>query len=289
MAATRAPRPGSGRGRPSTPWWMSRRCSCTPATSSRSTTASTPSPDGRPAWPPAEESRDQLPAPPARAGRGPRYGRMLVGHGRLVPRLQPTGAAAPADRARIRHRWAPDRRRHDGLRCPRPEGVRLRPAQASATAPGLRGGAGSATTGWCGSRRSPRRTARRSPSSPARRDGVRRCAATAVARPAQPTDVRGRGGGAPIGGRRGGKRGSPGLLAGHVHRLRRRLRQAGAAPVGLPFPLVAVPMSDGAARRGHRAAAAAASDPAVPPLRWPRGAGRPAALGPDGCGRRPRR
>ena len=46
------------------------------------------------------------------------------------------------------------------------------------------------------------------------------------------------------------------MLADHVHRLRRRLRQAGAAPVGLPFPLVAVPMSDGAARRGHRAAAA---------------------------------
>ena len=53
-----------------------------------------------------------------------------------------------------------------------------------------------------------------------------------------------------------GNAGRRAVLAGHVHRLRRRLRQAGAAPVGLPFPLVAVPMSDGAARRGHRAAAA---------------------------------
>jgi 8-amino-7-oxononanoate synthase len=64
-------------------------------------------------------------------------------------------------------------------------------------------------------------------------------------------------------------------LAGHVHRLRRRLRQAGAAPVGLPFPLVAVPVPDGAARDGHRAAAAAG----IRTLPLAPRCGGPAALG----------
>jgi 8-amino-7-oxononanoate synthase len=65
------------------------------------------------------------------------------------------------------------------------------------------------------------------------------------------------------------------VLAGHVHRMRRQLRRAGTAPVGLPFPLVAVPAPDGAARYCHRAAAAAG----VRTLPLAPRCGGPAALG----------
>jgi 8-amino-7-oxononanoate synthase len=72
-----------------------------------------------------------------------------------------------------------------------------------------------------------------------------------------------------------GNAGRRAVLAAHVNRLRRRLREAGATPVGLPFPLVAVPVPDGDARHGYRAAATAG----VRTLPLAPRCGGPAALG----------